>query len=324
MTYTISQLYIRSEYELQNVLGAVLSIQSKSFESSIAYSEDSFRRYLKKTRLILARDDKGIIKGYCLYDDFQHPDSIHIWSIAVDPKARGNNLGSLMMQEAMRIASAKAKKPYAVTLECRPYNESYYKKLGFKVIKSPTANYYSIKHLHLPSIPMRANQLCLEKRATKNNVLKQRNSSDLDQLIEFVGKVKHSTSFWYSSFFHSARKEKAFDAIYLELLATKDAGKTLSVQDVEDILRATLANSLIVRGSNKGTITASSTKALACLNAPEFAQLRALVSPNNTLTQDDIYQFSGLKRRHSSDYAGSYPYSHFSRQINSPSINSLS
>ncbi|MFA6303038.1 MAG: N-acetyltransferase [Legionella sp.] len=324
MTYTISQLDIQSEYELQNVLRAVLSIQNKSFEATIAYSEDSFRRYLKKTKLILARDARGFIKGYCLYDDFQHPDSIHIWSIAVDPEARGNNLGSLMMQKAVGIASAKAQKTYAVTLECRPCNESYYKKLGFKVIKAPTANYYSIKHLHLPSIPMRASQLGQEKRVTKNNVLKQQNSSDLDQLIEFVGKVKHSTSFWYSSFFHSARKEKAFDAIYLELLATKAAGKTLSIQNVEDILRATLANSLIVRGSNKGTITASSTKALACLNSPEFAVLRALVSSNNMLTQADIYQFSGLKQRHSSDYVGSYPYSHFSRQINSPSINSLS
>lgn len=311
MRYTVLSYTERTIEEHLRTVSALANIDKLCFEGEIGYDAHTFCHLLTRPnfKLVIARDENDAIQGLCLYR-IDENNYLHICNLAVHPDSRGHNLGFLMMQKAVEVSSTGT--PATVTLECRPINESYYKKMGFKVMRAPTPNYYQVSsQLALPSIFLQATKLHGFPKSPSTTFDKQKcNDALLGDLLVFTQKVKKSTSFWYSSSRRSARKEKAFEAIYMELLATKDSGKQLSIKNAEDILRAIIANSLITRGWFDGR-TNSSNKALACLNKPEYARLKALITDSKTINRADLKAFSQLKTTASSTYKNSYPYCHF-------------
>lgn len=314
MTQIIELKYKINDFRLVERL---FQIETACFESSVGWGRAGIERVLRglNNRLVVAMDDDGLIQGYCLFSVALQHHSIHIKCIAVNPEAQRRGFAFMMLQKARQIASENQPKPCSITLECRPANEEYYKNIGFRVVKEPQANYYSVGQYRLPGVSMEAQHLFRHESGKKveNKFVE---NSDVAQLIDFVKEVKGSTSWWYRGFGHSARKEKAFSAIYLELLTYQEANKQLTAIQYERILRAIVSNALVVRSQYRsGTSrTRSINKVLSCLQSPEFEQLKRIISPKqDELSFDQLVSFSGYEKdtnRHS-QAAPQYPYCHF-------------
>lgn len=317
MPYSIESYDVPKSFERYSAdLTAMECIDDRCFEKAIAYNRATFAWLIANHnyRLIVARDSEKAMKALCLYKLLQNPYRIHIVNLAVDPDARGSNLGYKMMRAAHEAACKPIHAPFIpIDLECRPINESYYKKMGFKVVAPPTPNYYPIDNSHeLPSIPMRAMGLKEQCPSTQSRkkASTRKAASELNALLSLVDEIRQSTSYWYRGFWHSARKEKAFDAIYKELMVACDHKKPLTEDNTRDVLRAIIANSLIVRGYI-GSRTASSNKALACLNSEKYAVLKSIISNNQEISRDDLLRFAQVQELSSKKYQDSYPYCHF-------------
>ena len=313
MLYTIKKFEHKNHMQLRSVINSLVNISNQCFEKFIAYDEDDFYFYLANHHLMLLRDEQDGIQGLCLYGSSNIPDAMHVFILAVMPSARGHNFGYLMIKRALEAAQEKVSVPLGVTLHCRPRNESYYKRMGFFVYQPPIPDYYHVSNPVLPGINMMATQLRFDSQRKPKQA--QTNELNLaNDLIRFIIEIKQSTSFWYSNCFHSARKDQAFEAIHQELLATRTPGMQINQQQAEEVLRAIISNSLIIRGILSGKYTASATKALTCLNSENFLRLKNIISDAKQLTLDDLLQFSELKQQHSQSFVGEYPYCHFYKQ----------
>lgn len=92
------------------------------------------------SRVILARDRLGTIGGYLCR--WFVADEVHILNIAVDPRARSQGVGRMLMHEALR--EARARGAVAVTLEVRRSNDAgrrLYASFGFEQVGA-RPNYY--------------------------------------------------------------------------------------------------------------------------------------------------------------------------------------
>jgi N-acetylglutamate synthase-like GNAT family acetyltransferase len=317
-----------------DLINELVNVGKVCFEKSIAYILPIFRKQFNKHNagLIVLRDTCNKIQGYCSYFK-KNKQTIAIGSIAVHPAFQGRNLGLKMLNGV--LCSLNKDDPYQLILECQPYLENFYKKIGFSVIKPPVKNYYYFERynkqkaaytIFVPAIIMSTSNLKLYEERSHHTKLDNNTNPQQDFrekiifLIDFVSLVKKSTSFWYSGFWHSSRKEKAFDAIYAQLNYMLDPEITRPTEAMlVDVLRAVIANALIIRGSfaAKTAITKSSQKILDTLNSADgsFANLRKIIQIENQLIEhQDLINFSGYKTSLHSDEFTIYPYSHFSKQ----------
>lgn len=89
--------------------------------------------------LVLARDESGAVVGMLTLIVFRIPTGIRAWieDVVVDEAARGKSVGSLLVQRANEIASAKGAK--SVDLTSRPDREAanrLYVREGFELRKT--------------------------------------------------------------------------------------------------------------------------------------------------------------------------------------------
>jgi len=309
----IEQIAYNSD-NYQDIINSLVSIDQACFEESIAFDDYKFKSWLSENNatLLIVRDDNNIVSGYCIFLQEESSREIYILSIAVLSNLRGNNYGFHMLNKAVELAKNDSDIQYSIILECRPKTELYYKNMGFKVYKLPEPNFYEITGVGLPAINLKAEQLTFKNKTPKDQVDTIKYKTDtIDLMIEFIFSVKESTSWWYKSWPHSARKEKAFDAIYLELMVARNTSTPLKV---EDVLRAILANALVIRGGAINNETNSSNKALGCLQAPKFLPLKQMITKAVTITMSELRTFSGLDQHKLNDSAYYYPYHNFYKQ----------
>jgi ribosomal protein S18 acetylase RimI-like enzyme len=301
----IIEKYLPNNEDCKDIIQKLLIIENNSFESTIAFNAEVFAEELQTNKLLLAKNDEGDIVGYCMYS--KNSNSLHIESLAVHPKARGDNLGMLMIKKATELEGADK-----IGLECRPKNEGYYQKFGFKT-QLLESHFYKIKGQWLPGIHMQTNQLTLELENKSNTEGKRSTpyseneyADVIEQIKAFVAEIKSSTSVWYK--YRSARKEKALDAIHSELSV---ADAPLSQEAMADILRGIIANACISR-SGSLVPTKSAQKALQCLQSSRYPVLKNIISANANISMDDLRRFSDLTSL--SSKGPNYPYTHYMRK----------
>lgn len=309
----------------QEDLNRLAEIEEMSFESTPWPIKN---RLKAGNKLILLRDEKNIIQGCCTYTETIQQNQIimHITRIAVDRECRGSYLGLKMMR-----AMVPENKPYQINLECRPYLEGYYKKLGFKTIGLHPENYYRFEHnneeRYLTGVKMVATNHSLKEYKSssftpKNKISPQKSiKGHHNELLQFIEIIKNSTSFWYSGFFHSARKEKAFNAIHQQLiylLQPKKNSIELTESLLMDSIRAIVDNALVIRG-HRATITKSAQKILSLINDDaNFSWVKSCINPGkhsnfSKISYEDLIEFSTRKKENlRSNTFEEYPYSHFS------------
>jgi ribosomal protein S18 acetylase RimI-like enzyme len=87
------------------------------------------------TRLLVARDDSGVIVGSLTLVLFRIPTAVRAWieDVVVDEAARGKGVGEALNREALRIAKDNGAR--TVDLTSRPSREAanrLYQRIGFK------------------------------------------------------------------------------------------------------------------------------------------------------------------------------------------------
>jgi ribosomal protein S18 acetylase RimI-like enzyme len=268
-----------------SMLDELVAIEKQSFEQGIAYNRQHLRRVIhtKPNRTFYIANEQGTIMGYILFRE--EVQCFRIICIAVHPNFRKNGIGTKLMSIAMRQLESSSKKN--IELECRPLNESFYLKLGFKTIDSPISNYYSA--IKTNAVKMQyTHQSISHEVSNENKIVKTDKSNftkntDIDLLIEFAGEIKWGTSFWYGSVLvvlaRSQRKESAFECIIKELQALKIGNiHDPSKINMENVLRAIIHNACIIRGKgNDDAKTSSGNTALKLLNTDKFSQLKDII-----------------------------------------------
>lgn len=309
MSYTIE----RYKNNLHDIVMRLVEISNQCFEKALNCDASFFYHFYSNNQLMLLKDEQGGIQGLCLYDLIGTPKAVRVVYLAVMPDARGHNFGYHLIKKALEAAQGETSVPLAVVLNCRPRNESYYKKMGFFVYQPPTPDYYQVSPLALPAINMMATRLSLEseRKIKRAGIIGQ---NLVANLIALITEIKQSTSFWYSIRYRSTRKEQAFDAIYRELRASNNTGMKINEQQAGDVLRAIISNALIIRGALSGDTTTSGAKVLSCLNSLCHARLKKIIADKDKLTIDDLVRFSELKYRHSQHFVGESPYCSFYKQ----------
>jgi ribosomal protein S18 acetylase RimI-like enzyme len=95
-------------------------------------------------RLLLARDDGGLILGMLTLALFPLPTGVRAWieDVVVDRGARGRGVGALLTREALRLAQESGAR--TVDLTSRPSREAanrLYAKLGFQLRETNVYRY---------------------------------------------------------------------------------------------------------------------------------------------------------------------------------------
>lgn len=116
-------------------LAEVVAIERESFPNP--WTGPLFLQELQVTfsRIILARDPTGAVAGYVCR--WIVGDEVHVLNVAVDPRWRGQGLGSALMQTVLGEGRSHAAE--AVTLEVRRSNVAgrrLYESFGFEEIGS--------------------------------------------------------------------------------------------------------------------------------------------------------------------------------------------
>lgn len=132
----------------------LFKINNRSFETK-GYRKEYLREALNTQDLLIAEDSKGNILGFLLSipeagspSPPQTKNRLHVTYLAVDPAAQNSGIGKALMREVMRRSED------GVLLECRPRNEVFYQKLGFKTIDPIRPDYYKDNKRELPGLPM--------------------------------------------------------------------------------------------------------------------------------------------------------------------------
>ena len=277
---------------LDDLIGQCCRLEPLCFESDLVYGEEKICQLLgtKHFRIRYRVNKENSIIGYIIYRD-----DYHVVSLCVLPWCRGEGIGKALMNIVLDQAFAESA---SVTLECRPYNEPFYRRLGFKPVCLPKDkennddyyhhDYYRYDGLKVHGIFMRRSKSF--KTTDNATVIKKVEPTDRDyesyraQLLDFATQVKTATSVFYGGWLanllrRTQRKEKAFTAIINELTALGNAATKHRAIDVGAVLQGILFNATVVRGlglfSRK---THSGQAAVKLLNSAAFKDLRELIS----------------------------------------------
>ena len=116
-------------------LEALCELENAIFDvQSFPLSKRNFIYHLKKGNIFVAREQTQLV-GYILI--FFYKKSLRIYSLAVDERFRGRNIGVALMQYVKDLANAADKR--SLTLEVKTSNRNairLYEKFGFKILKT--------------------------------------------------------------------------------------------------------------------------------------------------------------------------------------------
>lgn len=281
----------------------IIEIDMECLAPGVRNQSVTLNTNLQFHKLLYIRD-KGIIIGALAYKEM--PDQIKIDVLNVCKAYQGNGIGSLLLNEILKIADQKK---LSATLECPPWNQSFYSRFGFQVTRAPVASWkvprtdkksdiYPVRILEMRrdiSQPIKIIDRNLFKNKLQNNdVLERKYIEAVKALAIFT---RESTSTWYSSFGRSAEKENALTAIEesMDLQLTNIQQKIkVTLSGLADTVFAILRNAMIVRGfgifSDKTTSGNKLIKLLANNEKNKFISQDQVILINKLLS--DFYSIT--------------------------------
>ncbi|MDD2790438.1 MAG: GNAT family N-acetyltransferase [Sulfurimonas sp.] len=115
-------------------LEALCELENAIFDAqSFPLSKRNFIYHLKKGNIFVAQEQTQLV-GYILI--FSYKKSLRIYSLAVDERFRGQNIGMQLIEYVKDLANAAHKRK--LTLEVKTSNKNairFYEKFGFKIMK---------------------------------------------------------------------------------------------------------------------------------------------------------------------------------------------
>lgn len=142
MTVILRPATLKDETRCRELLALLGAATGESVEDGESFSSETFQTFVKGKRgsITLAEEDGDVLGmavisyGMGLRYDGEY---CNLEELIVDPKARGKNIGGLLVQETLRVAREKGCKDYGLYLiPTTEKNLPFYAKYGFERIGS--------------------------------------------------------------------------------------------------------------------------------------------------------------------------------------------
>lgn len=312
-------------------LDQIVAIDQQCFERELNYPRNYWYALLQQHNFILAKDGEKII-GLLVYFRDRQRNALHVSSLAIHPNYQGKSVGSSLM----KTLSQQYPKD-TIELECRPSNEPFYRRLGYKPIclsqNNNQDNYYllnyyqygknKVQKVHGLFMQKKPDSLIKNKKPVPGISLNPEDSNYEDyrqDLLALTVKVALSTSVAYGGwiadcFGRSKRKEKALEVVRCELAAIANEDTKMRKLNPAQVLQTLAHNTMLIRGFGIFSSHTTSGEALVdLLNTKKFKRIKSLIKPGEeALTYEELKAITELtdQEKTCATQAPFSPYRHF-------------
>ena len=316
----------------------IYKLEQTCFEQNIIGDIKVWEHVLGGFDLFLAKQDNATV-GLIAYK--KNADNYHIMTLSVKSDHQHQHIGRMLLQAIIQEAKTEN---INTTLNCRPANEPFYRKFGFSPVCLPKktdehdgpmdyyrVNYYEYGDNPFQS-PIRVHGIFMQKAAqaiaseeAKHTEIKwltpDQNKFERYriQLLELAVLVKASASCsyggWLAARLHrSKRKEKALDAVIIELEAFGSEETKIRRLNPVGVLQSIAHNAMMIRGL--GYFSSETTSGRVLMNElnTKYHELRTFVQANGqSINYQEFKKFAQLAEGEKSSSTPSpySPYRHF-------------